>query len=398
VRARLADVLAARAALADLENRWEARDELVQRLTLHDEGGARLRRFSAPARLTLDDVPAGAAVELERYQSFGGRLGAVPVPQAAGARSFELPPGSYLVTVKIPDHAVVRLPIVLGPGDSQVAAIDPPLAAKVPPGFLYVPAGRYLRGSRDEALRADALHTVPLHAGETGRFLIARTETTLAEWMTFLAALPDDQRARRTPAARAAGAAGMAIALVPGAGGGWLLTVIRDGRRLAAPAGKPLPEGGAGARPLLWLRAPVSGISAEDAQAYARWLSASGRVRGARLCSEAEWERAARGADGRPFPVGDALKPGDANFASHDPPGSALGLAEVGTHLASGSPFGVEDMTGNVRELTAGGASFFARGGGFDSDALSSQAASRVRVDASTREVSLGLRLCADVP
>ena len=54
-----------------------------------------------------------------------------------------------------------------------------------------------------------------------------------------------------------------------------------------------------------WLRLPVAGIAWEDAQAYVAWL-ASGRVPGARLCAEREWERAARGADGRLYAHGDA--------------------------------------------------------------------------------------------
>ena len=63
-----------------------------------------------------------------------------------------------------------------------------------------------------------------------------------------------------------------------------------------------------------WLRMPVSAISFEDAQAYVAWLSHTGRVPGARLCDEREWERAARGADARAFPGGAALEQDDANF------------------------------------------------------------------------------------
>ena len=48
-----------------------------------------------------------------------------------------------------------------------------------------------------------------------------------------------------------------------------------------------------------WRRLPVSGISHEDAAAFAAWLASSGRVPGARLCKEEEWEAAARGADGK---------------------------------------------------------------------------------------------------
>src|SRR5690606_8409548 len=51
-----------------------------------------------------------------------------------------------------------------------------------------------------------------------------------------------------------------------------------------------------------WLDMPVSAISFKEATAYVNWLDRSGRMPGARLCTEYEWERAARGADGRNFP------------------------------------------------------------------------------------------------
>ncbi|MFH0900497.1 MAG: SUMF1/EgtB/PvdO family nonheme iron enzyme [Pseudomonadota bacterium] len=75
---------------------------------------------------------------------------------------------------------------------------------------------------------------------------------------------------------------------------------------------------------------------------------------GARLCSDQEWERAARGADSRRYPHGNALAASDActllAFANQ------RGLAvpcPVGTHPASRSVFGVDDLVGNVMEWTA---------------------------------------------
>ncbi len=102
-----------------------------------------------------------------------------------------------------------------------------------------------------------------------------------------------------------------------------------------------------------WLRFPVSGISLEDAEGYARWLDGTGRVPGARLCDEHEWERAARGADGREFPHGDRLEPDDANIdATYGKQPLAFGPDEVGSHPASRSPFGLDDACGNVFEWT----------------------------------------------
>src|SRR6185503_7285159 len=92
-----------------------------------------------------------------------------------------------------------------------------------------------------------------------------------------------------------------------------------------------------------WRRFPVIGISAEDAIAYAAWLARTGRVPGARLCTEVEWERAARGADGRTYPGDHEFAPDDANIdVTHGK--NDKGPDEVGSHPASRSPFGVEDM------------------------------------------------------
>ena len=79
------------------------------------------------------------------------------------------------------------------------------------------------------------------------------------------------------------------------------------------------------------MRFPVSGIDWDDVLAYTRWLSSSGRVPRARPCREDEWERAARGADGRAFPHGDELRPSDANWeATYDKQPLAFGPDTLG--------------------------------------------------------------------
>src|SRR5262249_25267947 len=102
-----------------------------------------------------------------------------------------------------------------------------------------------------------------------------------------------------------------------------------------------------------WLRLPIAGVSFNEAREYAAWMASTGRVPGARLCTEHEWERAARGADGRVFPHGDHLAPDDADFdATYGRVPEAFGPDEVGAHPASRSPFGVDDMVGNLWEWT----------------------------------------------
>jgi formylglycine-generating enzyme required for sulfatase activity len=93
---------------------------------------------------------------------------------------------------------------------------------------------------------------------------------------------------------------------------------------------------------------PVRYVSWHDARAYCRWLS-EGTGLAVRLPSEAEWEKAARGTDGRIYPWGDAVPTDDlCNFND-----SGRGTTPVGRYSPQGdSPYGCADMAGNVWEWT----------------------------------------------
>src|SRR5439155_1579221 len=99
-------------------------------------------------------------------------------------------------------------------------------------------------------------------------------------------------------------------------------------------------------------RWPVVGVTWADAQAYARWATTRAQGRGQRLTyrlpTNAEWEKAARGVDGRPFPWGRDVLPGLLRGPREE--GQSPTLDVVGAHAEDESPYGIADMGGCVRE------------------------------------------------
>ncbi len=93
---------------------------------------------------------------------------------------------------------------------------------------------------------------------------------------------------------------------------------------------------------------PVVLVSYEDALAYAKWRSQRDGVSYG-LPSNLQWEKAARGTDGRYFPWGNEWRNDGTNWAKNGP----MGTSAIATYPASQSEYGIEDMAGNVFEYTS---------------------------------------------
>jgi formylglycine-generating enzyme required for sulfatase activity len=178
-------------------------------------------------------------------------------------------------------------------------------------GFVEIPEGPLLMGS-DRAKDGQANDgELPQHRIELPDFLMARFPVTVAQFRAYLEATHRK---------------------------------IEDERGLRAPD----------TRPVTW-------VSLDEALEYCTWLDnelrlmpgLSDKVQRAldrgkvTLPSEAEWEKAARGTDGRTFPWGDGWNPERANVKMSIGTTSAVGCFRGGR-----SPSGCEDMVGNVWEWT----------------------------------------------
>lgn len=92
---------------------------------------------------------------------------------------------------------------------------------------------------------------------------------------------------------------------------------------------------------------PVVEVTWHDAVGYCKWLSEASGIN-YRLPSEAEWEKAARGGDGRIYPWGNQWDPAFANTVE----GGKRETTVIGSYPGGASPYGALDMSGNVREWT----------------------------------------------
>jgi formylglycine-generating enzyme required for sulfatase activity len=129
---------------------------------------------------------------------------------------------------------------------------------------------------------------------------------------------------------------------------------------------------------------PVVGVTWYEAGAYCNWMSYQ-KKRSVRLPAEEEWEFAARGEDGRPFPWGELFDASLANTLESE----RMTPVDAGSSLGDTSPFGILDLAGNVQDWTASRYAplpeemvpapvmFVARGGSFNDSVFGARASYR---------------------
>ncbi len=298
--------------------------------------------------ITLATDPPGAEVRLARYEAQDRRMVEVPAGTLGVTPLREVPlgMGSCVLTVVAPGCAEVRLPVVVRRGErwARVApgATDPrtlrlPRLGELGPDDCYVPAGWFVR-RRPEGPAWPALRQW------TESFVIRRFPVTHREYLVFL----DDLWAT--------GRRDEALEHAPGTPTGPSRgCVVEGGRFVLQPDehGHCWEVDGAA-----FLLTPVQGV------AYASWLAARTGTPW-RLPTEAEWIHAARGADGRRYPMGDHLDPAWAHVKGTYAGAESLG--RVGSFRSDASPYGVRDLAGGVLDFAVdpAGPTYTYRGGAY---------------------------------
>lgn len=180
-------------------------------------------------------------------------------------------------------------------------------------GMVLLPAGEFLMGT-DEGEKST--NASPAHMVKLDAFWIDRYEVTNRRYEKFIKA------------------------------GGYTKQEYwsKDGREWLAKSDRKLPKSWEAmkAEGEKFLALPVTGVSFYEAEAFARF-------EGKRLPTEQEWERAARGTDGRAFPWGNNLAEGMAKLAE----GERHKVKAIGSNPADVSADGIFDLGGNVSEWTS---------------------------------------------
>lgn len=407
VKRRLAAALYARAVAAERDNPRSLRHrDLLARIKLYDIDAIWEKQWNAPSLIDISSHPAGASVTISRYVENKLKKFDPIESHSAGTTpltAIELPQGSYLITLQKAGYAEIRYPIRLQRAEIIHININVPREDLIPARYVYIPPGRFLFGSaEDETFRKSFLTAVPIHNAITDGYLIGKYEVTFGEWIEYLSAISTAERAKRAQKRDNGGLNG-AVNLKQLPDGHWELMIRPGEAKLVTRNGDNIYYKGRKSRATQdWMKMPVCGINKAEAEAYAEWLSQSRRLPGARLCTEHEWERAARGADERAFPHGNSLTGDEANVDetyAKDP--LLVGPDEVGSYPQTVSPFGVYDLSGNAWEWVTSQLDpqeSLNRSGGFFYTPTAARLDYRAVVAPTYRDSGSGMRICAPFP
>ena len=330
--------LMARACYARFEQAEAAGDAEDQayfrRQILAYDAGRYAELLRGTGAVTLRTTPAGAEVVARRFdpRKLVWTQGA---PRALGRTPLEavpLEPGSWLLTVSATGYQPMRYPVRIPRGRHHDSGPEP-LAllrpAELGAGMSYVPAGPFLAGGDP-----DAPASLPADEPTLDGFLIARLPVTVEEYCAFVNAIhaQDPERAWNLVPRVESG--------MKKQGGGQYWERPRPGRLYSVPE---VDRDGDRWDPL-W---PVFGISWFDAVAYVEWLSRASGLPWT-LPTDLQWEKAARGVDGRIYPWGDRF---DATLCKMRSSRPGTPMAEpVASFPGDVSVYGVRDTAGSVRD------------------------------------------------
>jgi serine/threonine-protein kinase len=235
-------------------------------------------------------------------------------------------PGHYVVQLRLPSLREVKQPILVRAGREVALAIDARGALDLDPGEIFVPAGPALLGGDEATLDGGEPRLVDVPA-----FIIEERHVSFAEYLEFVGELFQTNRK-------------LASKCVPCSANGFAFWRW-DGQRFT-PAASDLW----GYQEESLMRLPAFGVNVRSAQAFAAWKSRrmSHLKRTYRLPTDEEWEKAARGTDGRRYPWGDHF---DASFCKMRESRPGLPRPEQsGACSADVSPYGVLDMAGGMAD------------------------------------------------
>ncbi|MBI2931197.1 MAG: SUMF1/EgtB/PvdO family nonheme iron enzyme [Planctomycetes bacterium] len=304
-----------------LAERQMSDEAALLRTLLEAQGDPRLRE---PGVLRLRSDPPGAQVEYRlTVEDHDGRL-IEGVGRALGVtplRDVSIPSGSGVLLLQSLGCRETRLPVLAPRGralELTVRLYREEDLAELGEGFVPVPAGTFIYGD-PRAMRAR--YPSVQWAGD---FFISKWEVTYAQYARFLTELPRNEAESHYPAR-------------------WKghrdLDLDRENGVYSAPASlKDLPV-----RWILW----------EDAVRYCEELTRKSTRWTYRLPTSVEWEKAARGVDGRAFPWGEAFdwRFTVGAFSPAEPLLTFMKIpARVGSVSFDVSPYGAYDMAGNVAE------------------------------------------------